>query len=218
MKPEYVFTKLKELKVILVLVIDHVESALTLADALMRGGLPIAEITFRTRDAAEVIHRIRTERPEMIVGAGTVLLVEDLRQAVDAGAAFGVAPGLNRAVAAEAKRMGFPFLPGVMTPSEIDAAFSLGFRILKFFPASAAGGVPMIKSLAAPFAHLGVQFVPTGGINLSNLRSYLEVPQVVAVGGTWIASREDIARKAWPEISARCREVRQHMFTMTEKQ
>jgi 2-dehydro-3-deoxyphosphogluconate aldolase/(4S)-4-hydroxy-2-oxoglutarate aldolase len=216
MEPEYVVTRLKELKVVPVLVVDQVESAVPLADALMKGGLPIAEITFRTRDAAEVIRRIRRERPDILVGAGTVLSVEDLRQAVVAGASFGVAPGLNRTVAVEAQSMGLPFFPGVMTPSDIEAALSLGFRVLKFFPASVAGGVPMLKSLAAPYAHLGIQFIPTGGINLSNLRSYLDVPQVVAVGGTWIASREDIAREAWAEISTRCSEVHQHVFATTE--
>jgi 2-dehydro-3-deoxyphosphogluconate aldolase/(4S)-4-hydroxy-2-oxoglutarate aldolase len=205
------------LKVVPVLAVESVQAAVPLADALAHGGLPIAEVTFRTPDAAEVIRRMRKERPEILVGAGTLLCVNDLEQAVDAGAMFGMAPGLNPKVAAEAQRRDFPFFPGVMTPSDIEGALALGFRILKFFPAASAGGVPMLKSLASPYTHCGVQFIPTGGINLSNLRSYLEIPQVIAVGGTWIASREDIAREAWAEISARCGEAHPLVLAMAEK-
>jgi len=128
---------------------------------LLKAVFPLPEVTFRTRHAADVICRIRTERPNVTVGAGTVLSVEDLKRAVEAGAMFGVAP-LNRT--ADAPSMQFPFFPGVTSPSDIERALSLGFRTLKFFPASAAGGVAMLKSLVAPYAHLGVELIPTGGI------------------------------------------------------
>ena len=212
-----VLASLRQLKVVPVLVVERVEFAVPLADALIEGGLPIAEVTFRTRHAADVICRIRAERLNVTVGAGTVLSVEDLMRAFEAGAMFGVAPGLNRTVAADARDMQFPFFPGVMTPSDIESALSLGFRMLKFFPAAAAGGVAMLKSLVAPYAHLGVEFIPTGGINLSNLRLYLDGPHVAAVGGTWIASAEDISRQAWGEISNRCRVVHQHIFETIDK-
>jgi 2-dehydro-3-deoxyphosphogluconate aldolase/(4S)-4-hydroxy-2-oxoglutarate aldolase len=138
----------------------------------------------------------------MCIGAGTLLTAEQVQRAVDAGAQFGVSPGLNEAVLAAAHKNKTPFFPGVMTPTEVDRALNLGWKHLKFFPAAAAGGVAMLKALAGPFAHTGVQFVPTGGINAENLPDYLALPQVAAIGGSWMAERKLVTEKAWSKITA----------------
>jgi len=198
---------LGKLGVIPVVAIDDAASALPLADALIAGGLPIAEITFRTAAAPEVMQTLKAERPDLLVGAGTILNVEDLNRAAECGAAFGVAPGLNPAVVAEAQRIGFPFAPGVMTPSDVEAALGMGLTVLKYFPAEAAGGMKLLKSLAGPYGHTGVKFLPTGGINVGNAPTYLASPAVLAVGGSWVAKRSDIAEGNWDLIEANARAV-----------
>jgi 2-dehydro-3-deoxyphosphogluconate aldolase/(4S)-4-hydroxy-2-oxoglutarate aldolase len=205
MKPEEVLAVLKKHVVIPVIAIESAEDALPLADALIEGGLPVAEITFRTTAAAAVISRIARERPLLVLGAGTILTKENLAAAIDAGARFGVAPGLNPDILAEASRRGLPFVPGVVTPSEVEKALSMGAKLLKFFPSEASGGIQMIKALSGPYAHTGVRFVPTGGVSAANLAEYLSVPAVACVGGTWIASKEAIAGKKWAEIAENCR-------------
>lgn len=205
MEPKQVYEKIGLLRVVPVIAIEDPEAALPLADALLAGGLPVAEITFRTSAAEAVIERIVRERPGVLVGAGTVLTVENLRRAAGCGATFGVAPGLNPEIVREAQKIRFPFSPGIMTPSDIEGALSLGVQILKFFPAGAAGGVNMLKSLAAPYLHTGVRFIPTGGINQGNLKEYIEQKSVLAVGGTWIATRDDIAAGRWDTIRDNCR-------------
>ena len=200
-----VFALLAKHVVVPVIAIDSAEAALPLADALLDGGLPVAEITFRTAAAAEVIARIAKERPAMVLGAGTVLTAENLGRAVDAGAKFGVAPGLNQDVVAEAAHRGLPFIPGVITPTEIEQALALGLKLLKFFPAEAFGGLKVIKALSAPYAHAGVRFMPTGGVSTANLPDYLVEKVVACVGGTWIASREAIAEKKWTQIRDNCK-------------
>ncbi len=205
MEAAKVYERMGTVRVVPVIAIEDPESALPLADALLEGGLPVAEITFRTAAAAAVISKIAKERPEVFVGAGTVLTSDNLRRAVDCGATFGVAPGLNPDIVREAQKLGFPFSPGIMTPTDIEAALSLGVKVLKFFPAGAAGGIKMLQSLAAPYAHMGVKFVPTGGVSPSNLNEYLEQKSVLAVGGTWIASKDDIAARRWDVIRENCR-------------
>ena len=205
MTNEEVFAILMKHVVVPVIAIDSVDAALPLADALIEGGLPVAEITFRTAAAAEVIAKIAKERPGLLLGAGTVLTAENLRRAKDTGARFGVAPGLNPDVVAEAGRLGLPFIPGVITPSEIEQALSLGVKLLKYFPAEAFGGLKVIKALSAPYAHAGVKFMPTGGVTAANLPDYLASDAVACVGGTWIASREAIAEKRWDQIRENCR-------------
>ena len=205
MAADNVFDELAKRVVIPVIAIDDPDSALALADALLEGGLPVAEITFRTAAAAKVIATIARERPSMILGAGTVLTAENLGRACDAGAKFGVAPGLNADVVAEAAHRGLPFMPGVITPTEVEQALSLGLKLLKFFPAEAFGGLKVIKALAAPYGHAGVRFMPTGGVSTSNLADYLAEKTVACVGGTWIASREAIAEKKWAQIRDNCK-------------
>jgi len=200
-----VFRTLMTHVVVPVIAIDSVDAALPLADALIAGGLPVAEITFRTAAAAEVIARIAKDRPSLVLGAGTVLSAENVRRAKEAGAAFGVAPGLNPEVVKEAARVGLPFIPGVITPTEIEQALSLGVTLLKFFPSEAFGGLATIKALSAPYAHAGVRFMPTGGVTTANLALYLASEAVACVGGTWIASRDAIAQRKWDQVTASCR-------------
>jgi 2-dehydro-3-deoxyphosphogluconate aldolase/(4S)-4-hydroxy-2-oxoglutarate aldolase len=190
-----------------VIAIKTVAAALPLADALIEGGLPVAEITFRTAAAAEVIAEIARHRPALLVGAGTVLSEEDVEVAKAAGARFAVAPGLNPAVVRHAARVRLPFVPGVCTPSEIEQALGLGCRLVKFFPAEASGGVDMVEALAAPYSHKGLRFMPTGGVNAKNLDNYLSIKAVAAVGGTWIARSADLAGGCWQRIVDRCREA-----------
>ncbi|MGO9409384.1 MAG: bifunctional 4-hydroxy-2-oxoglutarate aldolase/2-dehydro-3-deoxy-phosphogluconate aldolase [Spirochaetia bacterium] len=207
MSNQDVLAAVQKYSVVPVIAIDDAGSALALADALIEGGLPVAEITFRTAAAAEVISKIARERPEVILGAGTVLTAENVRRAKDAGARFGVAPGVNPDVVAEAGRLGLPFVPGVVTPSEVEQALSLGAKMLKFFPAEAFGGLKVIKALAAPYVHTGVKFMPTGGVTTANLADYLGADIIACVGGTWIASREAIAEKKWAQIRDNCKAV-----------
>jgi 2-dehydro-3-deoxyphosphogluconate aldolase / (4S)-4-hydroxy-2-oxoglutarate aldolase len=191
--------------VVPVVVIDSAEAAIPLADALLEGGLPLVEITFRTAAAAEAIETICRQRPELLVGAGTLVTAGSVEAAIARGARFGVAPGLNPERVQEAKQVGLPFVPGVCTPSEIERALALDCTTLKFFPAEAGGGVEMLKALAAPYRHLGVRFVPTGGVSMANLASYLALDAVAAVGGTWIATKADLAEGRWQDIGDRCK-------------
>jgi 2-dehydro-3-deoxyphosphogluconate aldolase/(4S)-4-hydroxy-2-oxoglutarate aldolase len=191
--------------VVPVIAIDSVDAAIPLADALLEGGLALVEITFRTAAAAEVIEKITAERPEMLVGAGTVLSIKNLETAKAVGARFGVAPGLNPDVIFSAQEIELPFIPGVCTASEIEGAMGLGCMVLKYFPAELNGGVEMLKALSGPYAHTGVRFMPTGGVSPANLESYLAIETVAAVGGTWIAKRDDLAAGRWSEIRDRCR-------------
>jgi 2-dehydro-3-deoxyphosphogluconate aldolase/(4S)-4-hydroxy-2-oxoglutarate aldolase len=173
-----------------VVVLERAEDAGPLAEALVAGGLPVAEVTFRTAAAAEAIS-IMAGRGDMLVGAGTVRTVAQVDQAVDAGASYIVSPGTSGAVVQRALERGVAVLPGAVTPTEIQAVLELGLDTVKFFPAGTFGGPSAIKALAAPFA--GVKFVPTGGVGLSNLRDYLAVGAVAAVGGSWMVPADAIA-------------------------
>ena len=182
-----------------VVAIDDAADAAGLATALADGGLPIAEITFRTGAAAEAIAAIRAVRPNVLVGAGTVLDAATVDRALEAGAHFIVAPGFNPAMVAYALSRGASVVPGVVTPSEIEAAMSLGLRVLKFFPAEASGGPAYLSAVRATYPM--VRFMPTGGVNVANLASYLALPNVIAAGGTWIATADAIRNHRWDEIT-----------------
>ncbi|MFN3408203.1 MAG: bifunctional 4-hydroxy-2-oxoglutarate aldolase/2-dehydro-3-deoxy-phosphogluconate aldolase [Limisphaerales bacterium] len=188
-------------RLVCVAVVDRAEDAVPLGEALLAGGLNALEITFRTAAAAEAIRRVRAALPGMLIGAGTLLNADQLRQAMDAGAQFGVSPGFDKETVRVALAASFPFLPGVMTPTDVLRALKHGVKRLKFFPAETAGGVPMLKALAGPFAPSGVTFVPTGGINADKLAAYLALPSVEAVGGSWVAERALIKAGNWPEIT-----------------
>ena len=202
-----VLDRVAALGVVPVIAIDNIEHALPLADALLSGGLPVVEITFRTAAAAAVIRLLAKERPALIVGAGTVLTPETVQTAVEAGAQFAVAPGLNPRVVLAAQELHLPFVPGVANPSDIEAGLELGCKLLKFFPAEALGGVKLLEALSAPYKHTGVRFMPTGGATPANLPFYLKIDTVAAVGGTWLAKKEDLAEGRWELIAQRCREA-----------
>ncbi len=199
------FERVAALGVVPVLAIDDVAHALPLADALIAGGLPVAEITFRTAAAAEVIRTITANRPELIVGAGTVLTPEQAVEAKKCGASFAVAPGFNPRVLARAKEIGLEFLPGIASPTELEAAMEAGCKICKVFPAEVVGGVQFISAVSAAYGHTGVRFMPTGGVNTTLLPAYLKLKTVAAVGGTWIAKKEDFDAGNWDGIATRCR-------------
>jgi 2-dehydro-3-deoxyphosphogluconate aldolase / (4S)-4-hydroxy-2-oxoglutarate aldolase len=183
-----------------VVVIDNAGDAVPLAEALLAGGLDVIEITFRTPAAEQAIRNVRKACPTILAGAGTILDVDQLQRAIDAGAQFGVAPGLNDAVVSKSSALKLPFIPGVVTPSEVERALALGCTLQKFFPAEAAGGVRMLQALAGPYAHTGVKFIPLGGVNAKNAREYLALPIVAAVGGSWMVERKLIAEKNWAAI------------------
>ena len=193
--------------VIPVIVIDDAEHAEPLAEALLAGGLDIVEITFRTEAAEEAIRRITKKYPELQVGAGTVVTPEQAQRAVDAGSRFGLAPGTDPVTIRYFQDQAIPFVPGVMTPSDIQAAVKAGCRQLKFFPAGAAGGQKLLKAMAAPFANLGLSFCPTGGISLDNMKDYLDMPEVFAVGGSWLAKKQQIADGEWDAITEQVKEA-----------
>ena len=192
---------LKKVGVVPVIVIEDASKAVPLAKALVDGGLNVLEVTFRTAAAAESIAAISREVPEAIVGAGTVITPEMAKAAKAAGATFGVAPGFDPVVVAAAREVGLPFIPGIATASELSQALSAGAPMVKFFPAEAAGGVKMIKNLLGAFRFTGVKFMPTGGINLSNIKDYFAVPEVVACGGTWIVPKDAVAAGDWAAIT-----------------
>jgi len=203
------FELIERLGVVPVIAIDSAADAVPLADALLEGGLPVAEITFRTTAAAEVLSRLRDARPQLSIGAGTLLDRASLDAALASGARFGLAPGFDPELVAAARDAKLPFAPGVMSPSEVNAAQRAGVRVLKFFPAATAGGPAALDAIAAPFAHLRLRFIPTGGVSEQSLADWLRLPAVLAVGGTWIARAEHIRAGRWAEISARARAARE---------
>ncbi|MCW5735673.1 MAG: bifunctional 4-hydroxy-2-oxoglutarate aldolase/2-dehydro-3-deoxy-phosphogluconate aldolase [Enhydrobacter sp.] len=184
--------------VIPVLTVERAADAVPLARALARGGLPVLEITFRTRAALDALAAIVRDVPEAVVGAGTVLDEAQLRQAMAAGARFGVSPGCTPALATAVRQAGLPFLPGVQTVSEAMVLREMGFRLLKFFPAGAAGGTAWLKAAAAPLADL--RFCPTGGIDVGTAPAYLALPNVACVGGSWVAPQDATAAGDWARI------------------
>ena len=198
---------LEKFPVIPVIVIDDVDDAEPLAEALLAGGLNIIEVTFRTAAAAEAIKRITARFPEMMPGAGTVVTAEQAKRAIDAGSKFGLAPGTDPETIQHFREHGIPFIPGVMTPGDIQTAVKAGCSLLKFFPAGAAGGPKLLKAMSAPYANLGVKFCPTGGVSLANMNEYLSMPEVFAIGGSWLATKDQIAAKNWPAITSQVKEA-----------
>ncbi|MDQ8205966.1 bifunctional 4-hydroxy-2-oxoglutarate aldolase/2-dehydro-3-deoxy-phosphogluconate aldolase [Coraliomargarita sp. SDUM461003] len=198
---------LHKFPVIPVIVLDDANDAEPLAEALLAGGLNIIEVTFRTAAAAESIERIAKAFPEMQVGAGTVVTPEQAKRAIDAGSKFGLAPGTDPETIADFKQQGVPFIPGIMTPSDIQAAVKAGCTSLKFFPAGAAGGPKLLKAMAAPYANLGIKFCPTGGVTLDNMNDYLSLPEVFAIGGTWLATKAQIQAKEWGTITQQVKDA-----------
>jgi 2-dehydro-3-deoxyphosphogluconate aldolase/(4S)-4-hydroxy-2-oxoglutarate aldolase len=182
------------------------DSALRVAEALLEGGLDVMEVTFRTQATTPSISAIAREFPEMRIGAGTILSTDQLSAARDAGAQFGLSPGFSAKVTEKAKEAGFPFIPGVMTPSDIETALNSGFKTLKLFPVSDMGGIKYINSLAGPYQHTGIRFLAMGGINETNLDSYLKHEMVISAGGSWLCPSSLIQQKKFDEITGIVRE------------
>lgn len=198
-------TRIRNIGVVPVIKIDSVEQAKPLAQALITGGMPVAEVTFRTAAAEESIRTIHREFPDMLVGAGTITNVATANRAIDAGAQFIVSPGYSDEVVAFCQEKQIPIFPGVNNASQIQQALERGLKVVKFFPAEASGGVAMLEALAGPFPAL--QFMPTGGIGMANLASYIKQPNVIACGGSWMVKADLINQGKWDEISRLCREA-----------
>ena len=200
-----VLETLRQLRLVPVIVIDDPSSAPALGRALVEGGLPCAEVTFRTAAAREALTRLTSECPEVLAGAGTVLTPSQAREALDAGASFIVAPGFNPSVVDYCLENDVPVFPGIATPSEIEAAMSRDLTVLKFFPAEPLGGVSYLKAISAPYGAL--EFMPTGGISVQNVGSYLAMKKVVACGGSWMAPSEWIAAGEFTRITEEVRKA-----------
>jgi 2-dehydro-3-deoxyphosphogluconate aldolase / (4S)-4-hydroxy-2-oxoglutarate aldolase len=200
-----VFVKIAELRLVPVVKIEKAEDALALGQALLTGGLPLAEITFRTDAAEEAIRILSRELPDMLIGAGTVLTVDNVKRAVDAGAQFMVAPGFNPKVVDYCLANGVLVMPGVNSPTDVEMGLDRGLDVLKFFPAEASGGLKMLKALSGPYG--GVKFMPTGGITTKNLLEYLAFDRVLACGGTWMVETALISAGRFDEITRLTREA-----------
>jgi 2-dehydro-3-deoxyphosphogluconate aldolase/(4S)-4-hydroxy-2-oxoglutarate aldolase len=188
-----------------VVILDDPELGVPLAQCLLRAGLGVIEITFRTAAAATAIRAVRAACPDMVVGAGTLLTPAQVEAARTSGAHFGVAPGTNDRVLAAAAAAGLPFIPGIATASELEHALALGCSLLKFFPAQAIGGLPLLSALTGTYRHTGVRFMPTGGIDEASLGAWLAVASVAAVGGSWFVDPTLIRARDWSEIERRTR-------------
>lgn len=195
-----VLEQIQKLGIVPVVKIDKLEDAKPLAQALIEGGLPCAEVTFRTDAAEEAIHIIASDFPDMLIGAGTVLTTEQVDRAVNAGARFIVSPGLNPKVVKYCMEKGIPVTPGCSNPSDIEQAIELGLEVVKFFPAEAAGGLNMIKAMSAPYVNM--KFMPTGGITEKNILSYLDFPKIIACGGSWMVNETLINNGEFDKIKA----------------
>ena len=194
--------KLTSKGIVAVLIIDKAVDAVPLAETLMEGGVDAMELTLRTEAALPSLEAIRNKVPEMLAGIGTILTSEQVIQAKNSGASFGVSPGTNLATIEAAIDIGLPFAPGIMTPSDIETTLSYECEILKFFPAGSSGGIKHLKNISAPYNHLGLKYIPLGGINEANMNDYLSENIIAAVGGSWIASRENINSNNWQQIKA----------------
>ena len=207
--------KLYRIGIVPVVALEDAADALPLGAALKKGGVSAIEVTFRTAAAADAIRLLTREMPELLVGAGTVLTKEQADAAIEAGAKFIVSPGFQPELVSYVLSKGVPMCPGTATPGEMEQAMALGLSAVKFFPAEQNGGAPMLKALSAPYRDL--LFMPTGGVKLENLRTYLALDQVFACGGTWLATKDDIKAKAFDKITARTREAVKTMLNFRIK-
>lgn len=207
MTPE-IIEKIDESGIVAVLVIDELKHVKPLAEALLKGGVDAIELTLRTPVALDAAKIIKKDFPEISLGFGTVLTVDQVKAVADAGADFAVAPGCNPKVIAEAYRQGLSFAPGIMTPSDIEIAVEQGCRVLKYFPAETSGGMENLTNMVAPYQYLGLTFIPLGGCNIQNASTYLESPLITAIGGSWVANRSLIQSENWDAITQNSREIR----------
>ncbi|MFZ1749401.1 MAG: bifunctional 4-hydroxy-2-oxoglutarate aldolase/2-dehydro-3-deoxy-phosphogluconate aldolase [Saprospiraceae bacterium] len=208
MMPYDIATKIDDAGIIAVLVIDELKHALPLAEALLKGGVDTVELTLRTPIAFDAAIAIKKEFPEIVLGFGTLITIDQISKVVDAGADFAVAPGCNPRIIVEAKNQGLPFAPGIMTPSDIELAIELGCQILKYFPAETSGGLKNLESMVAPYQYLGLKFIPLGGLSLENSANYLKSPLITAIGGSWLAKSQLIKDEQWNTITKNALEIK----------
>lgn len=201
-----ILERLRNSIVVPVVVLDRVEDAIPTANALMAGGVDVMEITFRTAAAADSIAAVAKSCPDMLVGAGTILNLDQCKLAIEKGAKFIVSPGFDAEVVSYCVENGIAVCPGCVTPTEIMAALKLGLKVVKFFPANVYGGLTAMKNLSAPFG--GVKFLPTGGVNTENIKEYFSAPFIHAVGGSWICPKADIAAGNFEKITQLCLDAR----------
>jgi 2-dehydro-3-deoxyphosphogluconate aldolase / (4S)-4-hydroxy-2-oxoglutarate aldolase len=199
------FARIREIGIVPVIKLEKPADALPLGKALIEGGLMIAEVTFRTGAAPEAIALLKKQFPTLLTGAGTVTTIAQAEAAIASGASFVVTPGFNPRIVDFCIEKGMPIVPGVNSPSQVEFGLERGLTLLKFFPAEVSGGVKMLKALHGPYSE--VSFVPTGGVDTSNIASYLELPYVAAIGGSWMVKEDKIAAGKYAEISALCREA-----------
>lgn len=204
---EEIAARIRASGVVAVVILRDLEAAVPLARALVKGGIQAVELTLRTPAALPALAQMKREAPGILIGAGTVLSPSDLKAAREAGADFGVSPGVNLRVLEAAAREGFSFAPGVATPTDIEMALEHGCKLLKFFPAEQIGGLPYLRAISAPYEHLGVQYIPLGGLNEQLMTSYLERPNVAAIGGSWMVTPELVAAGEWDKIAALARQA-----------
>ncbi|MBQ7015410.1 MAG: bifunctional 4-hydroxy-2-oxoglutarate aldolase/2-dehydro-3-deoxy-phosphogluconate aldolase [Firmicutes bacterium] len=205
-----VLERLARAGVVPVVVIDDAKDAVPTANAMVAGGIDVMEITFRTAAAPEAIKAVAENCPDMLVGAGTILNVEQCKLAIEMGAQFIVSPGFDADVVRYCIENGVAVTPGCVTPTEITAAVNMGLKVIKFFPANIYGGLNAMKNLSAPF--VGVKFMPTGGVNAANVKEYIDAPFIHAVGGSWVCPKADIAAGNFEKITALCKEARAAAF------
>ena len=200
--PKPLLERLRACRVVATCSVENPEHAVPLAQALVKGGITAVELTLRTPAAMEAIRRVCAEVPDMLVGVGTILTPDQILAVKAARVAFGVAPGMNPKVIQSAAAAGLPFAPGICTPSELEAAMEHGCRLVKFFPAEASGGLEFLKSMAAPYRHLGIQYFPLGGLTAGNMAAYLKEDNVPCIGGSWIVKKELVDKSDWAGIAA----------------
>lgn len=208
MFPKELLIQLSNSMVVAGFSIDKVQDAIPIAKALLLGGIDSIELTLRTDCAIEAVERIADAVPEIILGVGTILTPEQAVQVKEAGAHFGVSPGMNPDVIRKAEEIDLPFAPGIATPSELEVAVALGCRFVKFFPAEASGGLNYLKSISAPYKHLGIQYFPLGGLNAENMNHYLDLDNVIAIGGSWIVDSSFVEAKDWVGLTKQAAIVR----------
>ncbi|MGJ8639564.1 MAG: bifunctional 4-hydroxy-2-oxoglutarate aldolase/2-dehydro-3-deoxy-phosphogluconate aldolase [Opitutaceae bacterium] len=207
MFPERILERMASAKVVAGFALNHAEHAVPVARALLTGGIEVIELTLRTPAAMDSIRAISKEVPKMLLGVGTILTPDQLLEVKASGAHFGVSPGMNPRVIQAAKDANFPFAPGIATPSDVEAAIELGCRFVKFFPAEAAGGIKFLRSMSAPYQHLGIEYFPLGGLNTGNMMDYLAESNVPCIGGSWIVKNDMVENEDWAGISACAEEV-----------
>ena len=200
--------KITKSKIVAGFSVQNLDDAIPIAKSLMEGGINVIELTLRTKNSLKAVEMIAKSVQDMVIGVGTILTTDQLLQVKDNGAHFGVSPGLNKRVLQYAEEIDFSFAPGIAAPSDLDCAIDMGYRFVKFFPAEGMGGVNYLKSISAPFSHLDVKYFPLGGINSNNMNEYLNVDNVIAIGGSWIVKDQLVSNKQWKEITNRALEVR----------